>query len=96
MTTKEEIKEALLDVKHPAINYSLIDLGIIKDVMLKNGKAKILFKFPFPNIPIEDILINSTAEPILARGVEFEYEIQLMNEEEKQNFLMMEAKGWRI
>lgn len=96
MTTKEEIINALSDIKHPVIDYSLIDLGIIKDIALENKKVKILFKLPFPDIPIKDILINSTAEPILAIGMKFEYEIQIMSEDEKQRFIIMETKGWRI
>lgn len=42
------------------------------------------------------MLVNSIEELIIAMGLEFEYEIQLMNEEEKQHFLYMETKGWRI
>lgn len=48
MATEEEIMQALSNVKHPAINYSLIELGIIEDVSLENKKAKVLIKFPFP------------------------------------------------
>lgn len=96
MATKEEIMQTLSAVKHPAINYSLIELGIIKDVSLENEKAKVFIKFPFQNIPIKEMLINSIEETVLAMGLEFEYEIQLMNEEEKQHFLYMETKGWRI
>lgn len=96
MATKEEIMQTLSSVKHPAINYSLIELGIIKDVSLEDKKAKVLIKLPFPNIPIKAMLINSIEEPILEMGLEFEYELQLMNEEEKQHFLFLETKGWRI
>lgn len=96
MFTKTEVLDALSSVKHPAINYSLIDLGIIKDVEVDSTKAKVIFSFPFPNIPIKELLVKSTAKPINALGLEFVYEIRIMNEEEKNKFLSKETKGWRI
>lgn len=96
MVTKVDIINALSDVKNAVINYSLTDLGIIKDVAFENGMANVLSKVPFPDMLIKDIRINASAIPILAMDVKFEYEIQLMNEEEKQHFLTMETKGWRF
>jgi len=30
--TKENIRKAIAGIKHPAINHTLLDLGIIKDI----------------------------------------------------------------
>ena len=94
MKTKEDIVNAISAVKHPAINYSLLDLGIVKNVEINNGKATVMFAFPFPNIPIADTLVNSVARPIEALGVGFKHEIVLMNAEEKARFMQMETEAW--
>jgi len=76
MAINKEIINSMTDVKHPAINYSLMDLCIIKDVTLENGNTKVLLKFPFPSILIKDILINTITELMLTMGTEIEYKIK--------------------
>jgi len=67
--TKENIRKAIAGIKHPAIDHTLLDLRIIKDINIENDKAKIVLTFPFPNIPIRDYLINSLREPIDKLGI---------------------------
>ncbi len=95
MKTKQDILNAISDIQHPAIAYSLVDLGIVKDIDLKDNKAKVTFAFPFPNIPIAEQLVNSIYGPIFLLGVDFEYSIVEMNEEEKAKFMQMETAGWK-
>ena len=48
--TKEEIMKTISDVKHPAIDHFLPDLGIVKNVRVDDDKVKITFSFPLsPN-----------------------------------------------
>ena len=94
MKTKEEMLELISIVMHPAINYSLLDLGIVKDLNVNENSVEVLFAFPFPGIPIADALVNSISQPIVAKGFEFKYKIELMNTEEKDNFMEMETVGW--
>ncbi len=94
MKIKEEILELISIVMHPAINYSLLDLGIVKDLNVNENSVEVLFAFPFPGIPIADALVNSISQPIVAKGFEFKYKIELMNTEEKDNFMEMETVGW--
>ena len=93
MTTKDIISK-ISSVKHPAINYSLLELGIVKDVELNDNIVTAVFAFPFPNIPIADQLIKSISLPIEALGVDFKYLIVVMSEEEKAKFLQMETEAW--
>ncbi|MEA3495059.1 MAG: iron-sulfur cluster assembly protein [Bacteroidota bacterium] len=95
MKTKEEVLEIISNVKHPAIDYSLVDLGMIKNIEVKDNIVKLIFVFPFPNIPIADALINSIAMPLRASGYELEHEIVVMTEEEKATFMRMETEAWR-
>ena len=93
--TKEEVIEIISDVKHPAIDHSLLDLGIVKDVRVEDDKVKITFSFPFPQVPIRDMLINSIDQTLQSIGVNAEYDFTEMDEKERAEFLRMEKEGWR-
>lgn len=93
--SEEDIRKAIAGIKHPAIDHTLLELGIIKAINIENGKATIILVFPFPNIPIKDHLINSVREPIEKLGVEVEMKVTVMNQEELQRFLAMEQDAWK-
>ena len=95
MITKEDVLKTIENVKHPAIDLSLLELGVVQNVEVENNKVKVTFAFPFPNIPIADMLINSIKQPIIGLGAEVEDAIVLMTEEEKQRFLMLEQSAWK-
>jgi len=93
--TKEEVIEIISDVKHPAIDYSLIDLGIVKNIRVENDKVKITFSLPFPQIPIKDMLVNSIDQTLQSSGINADYDFTLMDEKEKAEFLRMETEAWK-
>jgi metal-sulfur cluster biosynthetic enzyme len=92
--SEKDILNLLDKVKHPAINCTLRELGIIKDISIKDNKVLITMALPFPNIPIIDQLVSSIKEPIEKLGVEVEVKQTIMNQEELQAFLKMEEEGW--
>jgi metal-sulfur cluster biosynthetic enzyme len=92
--SEKDILNLLAMVKHPAINRTLHELGIIKDLSIKDNKVLITMTLPFPNIPIIDQLVSSIKEPIEKLGVEVEVKQTIMNQEELQAFLKMEEEGW--
>ena len=92
--SEKDIFNLVDKVKHPAINRTLRELGIIKDLSIKDNKVLITMALPFPNIPIIDRLVSSIKEPIEKLGVEVEVKQTVMNHEELQAFLKMEAEGW--
>ncbi len=93
--TKQEVINELSKVTHPAINYSLIKLGIVNDVELNDNKVSVVFVFPFPNIPIADALVNSIARPVKSMGLNFDYRIRIMTENEKRRFIQLETEAWK-
>jgi len=95
MKTKQDIINVISDVQHPAIAYSLLELGIVKDINLNENLATVVFAFPFPNIPIAEQLINSISAPIKSLGLDFNHSITLMTEEEKSTFMKMEMEAWK-
>ena len=95
MKTKQDIIVAISNVKHPAIAYSLLELGIVKDIELHENIVTVTFAFPFPNIPIANQLINSISSPIKSLGFDFKYLIVIITEAEKAKFLQMETEAWK-
>ncbi|MHA1769922.1 MAG: iron-sulfur cluster assembly protein [Candidatus Thorarchaeota archaeon] len=92
---KKNADELLTRVMHPAINASLVELGIVKNVEASDGKIQVLMAFPFPGIPIANQLVSSVRRPLETLGVEVEISTSLMNEEEKNRFLVIEHAKWK-
>lgn len=95
MITKEEALAAIKNVKHPAIDFTLLDLGIVKQVSTDKDIIYVTFAFPFPDIPIADTLIQSVSRALQKLKGEVRVDMVLMTEEEKQRFLRMEEEGWQ-
>jgi metal-sulfur cluster biosynthetic enzyme len=95
MITQTEVENAISNVEHPAINHSLIKLGIISNILLLGKKVIVEFAFPFPNIPIADKLIGSIEKPIKNLGLSFEHNVRTMNDQERSKFLQMETDAWK-
>ncbi len=93
--SEETIRSILEEVKHPAIDRSLLELGIIKDITVKDSKVLITMALPFPNIPIIDQLVGSIKDPIEQIGVDVEIKQTIMSQDELQRFLMMEQESWK-
>jgi metal-sulfur cluster biosynthetic enzyme len=93
--TQEDVLNVLSQVEHPAIRYSLIKLGIVTDVKLIGNKVSLVFAFPFPNIPIADMLIQSIALPVKQMNLDLEYTTRVMNDQERQLFLQLETEAWK-
>ena len=91
---KEDIIEEINKIKHPAIDLSLKELGILKNVSLKEDTFFITLAFPFANIPIADELINSVCKPVKEMEFKCSVETTIMNEQEKQDFLRKEGAAW--
>ena len=74
-----QIMGDIAKVKHPAIDLSLTDLGIVRDVEPNGDRVDLLFAFPFANIPIADKLVNSVRDVVERYGAEFHYQIIFFN-----------------
>ena len=95
MKIEQEILKVISEVKHPAIDHSLLDLGMIKDIEIDNKTVSLKFVFPFPNIPIADTLIDSIKIPLNNKGYTLFSDVILMTEEERAKFMQMEAEAWK-
>jgi metal-sulfur cluster biosynthetic enzyme len=95
--SEEDIRQVVAEIKHPAIDRTLVDLGIVKEIAVKGSKVLVTMALPFPGIPaqVRDYLVNSVVEQIKKMDVEVEVELTIMNQEELQAFLAMEQESWK-
>ncbi|MEE4286350.1 MAG: hypothetical protein V2I31_09385 [Mariniphaga sp.] len=96
MADKNPVIEAISRVMHPAINCSLTELGILKDLEIYDKNTLIAtFVFPFQKIPIKEKMIGSVEDAAKTFGYNLEYIVRYMNEVEKKRFLELETKNWK-
>lgn len=96
MSSAKSVKAAISTVMHPAIDNSLVNLGMVQDIELYTKEVVILtFVFPFPNIPIADKLIGAVESEVNKQGLQMQYIVRIMKPEEKKRFLELEKAGWK-
>jgi metal-sulfur cluster biosynthetic enzyme len=96
--TQSDIKQALSKVTHPEINYSLVDLGMIKDVVYEQSKVNLTLKLPFPQVPVKDLLIDIIKKTLsgLNSSIQVEINTEQMSQEERDKFVKMAKEGWKL
>ncbi len=96
--SEEDVKTALSKVMHPEINYSLLELGMIKDIGVEKGDVNLTLVLPFMEIPIKTDLINIIEESVkqLGRDIKLEIKTAEMDEKEKEKFMEMAQQGWKL
>ena len=94
MDFKQKVIEIITGVKHPAINHTLYDLGIIKSYEIKDRNIEIVMALPALNIPILNMLIQSFKQPLETMEAKVNMQTVVMTQEELQKFLTMEKNAW--
>lgn len=82
---------------HPEINRTLVELGMVKDITLKNNEVTLTLVLPFLGIPVsvKDYLMNSLRQAVMKLGAKIEVRVAEMNQEERLAFLAMEQESWK-
>ena len=95
--SEEDVHQAIKQVMHPEINRTLLELGMVKDITLKNDEVRLTLVLPFLGIPvsIKDDLMNSLRQVVMKLGVKIEVRVAEMNQEERLAFLAMEQENWK-
>lgn len=95
--SEEALHQAIGQVMHPAINHTLVELGMVKDTALKDNKVTLTLALPFLSIPVsvKDYLVNSLSQVVGKLGAEADIRIAEMTQEERRAFLAMEQESWR-
>ena len=97
---ENSIHEVIRQVEHPAIASSLVDLGMIRDVVYNNedNTVSLTLVLPVLTIPqnVRDYMINSLYQALKSVHVELTgVNLVQMTEEERQVFLELEQQNWR-
>jgi metal-sulfur cluster biosynthetic enzyme len=95
--SEEDVHHAIEQVMHPEINRTLVELGMVKDIILKDNEVTLTLVLPFLGIPVsvKDYLINSLRQPVMKLGAKVEIRVAEMNQEERLAFLVMEQESWK-
>jgi len=95
--SEEDVHQAIKQVMHPAINRTLIELGMVKDIALKDDEVTLTLALPFSTIPvsIKDYLVNSLHQAVIKLGAKIEVTVAEMNQEERLAFLAIEQENWK-
>jgi ring-1,2-phenylacetyl-CoA epoxidase subunit PaaD len=76
MVTAERIWKALSEISDPEIPaVSLVDLGVIRDVAVEDGRVRVQFTPTFLGCPATEVMQNLMAERIRELGAEAEIEV---------------------
>ncbi len=96
--SQENVNQSLAEVVHPEIDYSLVDLGMIKDVVFNENEVSLTLKLPFSKIPIRDYLIKVIKKALadLDQAVEVELAVVEMDSQERDEFMKKAKKGWKL
>jgi ATP-binding protein involved in chromosome partitioning len=95
--SKEDVHQAIGQVVHPEISRTLVDLGMVKDIALKDDEVTLTLVLPFLGIPasIKDYLLNSLRQAVMKLGAKAEVRIAEMTQQERLAFLAMEQQHWK-
>jgi ATP-binding protein involved in chromosome partitioning len=95
--SEEDVHQTIKQVMHPEINRTLVELGMVKDIVLKDDEGTLTLVLPFSGIPVsvKDYLVNSLRRAVTKLGAEVEIRIAEMNQEERLTFLVMEQQSWK-
>ena len=95
---QDQTKKVLSEVMHPEINYNLVDLGMINDVVIEGNKVSLTLKLPLLEVPIKDYLIQITKEALINLQEDLEGEVKLdqMSQQERDKFMKKAKEEWKL
>lgn len=98
MLTKEEVMRVMSKITHPEIDYSLVDLGMIKDVSMEENKMIVTMNLPFLRIPIRDELVQIVTQALTGEDETSQADVQFatMSEEERTEFMRKAHERWKL
>jgi len=93
MITSEQVLGALRQVMHPEMKHNLVELGMIKDVVIKEGRVTFALMLPYKEIPIKDTLVQSARQAVAALDPGLEVEVRLAEMSQQERAVFMTAAG---
>jgi len=96
--SQRDVEQALSKVMHPETNYSLVDLGMIEDLVCEEQKVSLTLKLPLVPVPVQDLLIESIKKALSEQenSMQVEVNIEQMSQEDRNNFMQMAREEWKL
>jgi metal-sulfur cluster biosynthetic enzyme len=96
--SQKDVEKALSELTHPEINFSLIDLGMIADVVCQENQVVLTLKIPSLQVPIKELLIQNVKQTLADLGEATDVKIneKQMTQEERERFMKMAKEGWKL
>ena len=93
-----DVNQVLSKIMHPEISFSLVELGMIKDVVCQENQVELTLKLPFPEVPIKELLIQDVKRALgeLGAATQAKINVQQMTQEERDKFMRMAKEGWKL
>ena len=97
MITDKQVFDALRGVMHPENKRNLIELGMIKGVVVKDGGITLTLVLPFKEVPIKDDLVRSVRGAVAKLDSSLDIEVKLaeMSQQERAAFMTASEGGPR-
>ena len=97
MLAEKEVMQAMSKIAHPEIDYSLLDLGMIKEVSVEQETVKVTMNLPFPGVPVKDLLVQIVKDAIADKDEAARVEIAFatMSEAEREEFGRKAREKWK-
>ena len=95
--TREDVLKAIEPVEHPEIAATLMDLGMILDVAVREGQANVAMALPLLGIPeaVRIALVESLRGPIEALGLRLYVDFFEMTPEARDRFFAISKANWK-
>ena len=96
--SQSDVAQALSKVMHPEINYSLVDLGMVEDIVCSKDEVRLTLKLPFLQVPVKELLVESIKKALSAldNSIHVEINMEQMSQQERDNFTKMAKEGWKL
>jgi len=96
--SQSDIEETLFKIMHPETNHSLVNLGMIEDVVYKQKRISLTLNLPFLQVPVKGVLVENIKKALadLDSSIEVEINIEQMTEQQRENFMKMAKEGWKF
>jgi ATP-binding protein involved in chromosome partitioning len=89
-----DVRDALARVPHPEIDHTLVELEMVKDIVVGDGKASVTLVLPFLGVPIRDDLVDSLRNAIKELGGDVEVNMAEMTQKGRETFMAMAQEAW--
>ncbi|MBR9689353.1 MAG: metal-sulfur cluster assembly factor [Candidatus Altiarchaeota archaeon] len=70
-----QLREALKQIKDPEVDISIVDLGLIYDISIKEKKAEILMTLTTPMCPVGGFILSEVQRVAEEQGYETHIEL---------------------